>query len=279
MMFEERKCIQMRLAEKATKIEFEDIDEYLISLEMKMKIESLNEANIPRAAQLIQRSNQFNLRTQRFFEADCLRFKTEESYEPFVVSLQDGFGEYGIIAVVCTEIVDDFLFVSEFVMSCRVLQRGVEFAIMNHLFQLSQERGLRGVRGEFIQTAKNDLVRGFFPQFNFRELSLSDGRAEFELTIPEYQQVEHFIGVSIRPSENDVTSKIIEIIQETIDEEGLALTKESQAEDIEEWDSLAHVDIIMAIEEGFEISIPIKDAPYLNSIEKISEYVQAQRES
>ena len=145
-----------------------NIDDYLSSLQMKSECSMFKNQDIPRIAQLIQRSNQFNLRTSRISELQCNEYlKNDGSKFGVQVRLADKFGDYGLIAVICCDIISNYIFITELVMSCRVLKRGVERLIMNFIFQECYKRGLLGVKGEYIPTAKNSMVENFYAQFNF----------------------------------------------------------------------------------------------------------------
>jgi len=176
---------------RAEQRRFSTIDEYLASLEMRMECGSFRELDLPRIAQLIQRSNQFNLRTQRLSQAACERYMA--AGVTFAARLADRFGDYGLIAAGCCEQRGNELFVVEFVMSCRVLKRGVEEYLMNHLFSLCRERGLKGVRGEIIDTAKNAIVRNFFRDFGFSEVEGDERRHVWFLDASEYRPRTTFI--------------------------------------------------------------------------------------
>ena len=118
-----------------TKTHFTDINDYLTSLAMEIRLERFNAFNLPRIAQLIQRSNQFNLMTRRYGEAACEAMMKDPSRAPLTLRLADKFGDYGLISVVILKHAGEDLEIDEYLMSCRVLQRGVEsFTTQQHLF-------------------------------------------------------------------------------------------------------------------------------------------------
>ena len=118
-----------------TKTHFTDINDYLTSLAMEIRLERFNAFNLPRIAQLIQRSNQFNLMTRRYGEAACEAMMKDPSLAPLTLRLADKFGDYGLISVVILKHAGEDLEIDEYLMSCRVLQRGVEsFTTQQHLF-------------------------------------------------------------------------------------------------------------------------------------------------
>jgi FkbH-like protein len=176
-------------AQRSTEqLKFGNIDDYLKSLGMKGDCRTFQREDLPRVGQLIQRSNQFNLRTQRLTEADCERYMLElESRVGLQVKLGDKFGDYGLISVICCDVRDEALFVTELVMSCRVLKRGVEAFIMNRLFDECRARGLTGVMGQYIETSKNGMVKSFYKNFGFRQIESEPGRETWFCPASEYE--------------------------------------------------------------------------------------------
>ena len=185
-------------AQRATEqIKYGSIDDYLASLGMQADCRTFRKEDLPRVAQLLQRSNQFNLRTQRFSEADCERYMLETDRRiGLQIKLADKFGDYGLISVVCCDVEDGALVVSELVMSCRVLKRGVEDYIMNRLFEECRARGLDGVRGEYRPTAKNGMVRSFFEGFGFLAQEHDAVREQWYLPADRYELRPTFIGTT-----------------------------------------------------------------------------------
>ncbi|MDQ6610185.1 MAG: HAD-IIIC family phosphatase, partial [Bacteroidota bacterium] len=105
---------------------YKNEEEYLAGLQMIAEIKSLDAFTLPRAAQLSQRSNQFNLRTIRYNEAELKSMILSADYFPFVVALKDRFGNYGVISFVVLKKDAENIFIENWTMSCRVLKRGVE---------------------------------------------------------------------------------------------------------------------------------------------------------
>jgi FkbH-like protein len=180
------------------KTSFTNVDDYLISLGMEMQIERFKPANLPRIAQLIQRSNQFNLTTRRYGEAACEKLMSDTSYLPFTVSLNDKFGDYGLISVIILKIEADALVVDEYLMSCRVLQRGVESMVITRIVEFARQRGLSRIIGKYIRTTKNDMVKNFYANFGFEKISESEsGDSDWELATETYKVKKTFIANQI----------------------------------------------------------------------------------
>jgi FkbH-like protein len=177
-----------------TKTHFTNINEYLISLGMEIRLERFNAFNLPRIAQLMQRSNQFNLMTRRYGEAACEAMMSDPSIAPLTVKLADKFGDYGLISVVILKNAGSDLEIDEYLMSCRVLQRGVESFTMNNIFSYAARQGAKRVTGHYLPTKKNDMVKGFFKSFGFEKIADGEGGAsQWALAVDAYQPRETFM--------------------------------------------------------------------------------------
>ena len=167
---------------------FSNIDDYLKSLDMKIEVARFEPAKLPRIAQLIQRSNQFNLTTHRYNEAECERMMLDhEQWVPLYASLSDRFGDHGLISVVILHRTPEALAICDWLMSCRVLSRGVEQFLMNRVVAIALDQRLPGLTGEYLPTAKNSMVKEFFAQFGFQKIADQDGRTEWHLDPAAYQ--------------------------------------------------------------------------------------------
>ncbi|MDR0851640.1 MAG: HAD-IIIC family phosphatase [Clostridiales Family XIII bacterium] len=152
--------------------EHASIDEYLQSLEMIATTTGFTEFNIPRAAQLSQRSNQFNLCTVRYTAADAERIAADPKYFPLTFSLRDKFGDYGLISVLILRREDeDTFYIENWFMSCRVLKRGMEEFIINTAVETARNAGGKRIIGAYLPTQKNKMVEHIYDVLGFEHLS------------------------------------------------------------------------------------------------------------
>lgn len=163
---------------------FQSYDDYLQGLEMKAVAAPFDPFHYPRIAQLTQRSNQFNLRTVRYTEAQVEELAGDEGHICLYFTLKDKFGDHGLISVVILDKQDpQTLFVSEWLMSCRVLKRGMEEFIADKILQTAADHGFQRVVGEYIPTAKNAMVRDLYEKMGFQPL----GDNRFEARVSTFQ--------------------------------------------------------------------------------------------
>ena len=170
-------------------------DEYLASLEMSATVEKISPLNIIRATQLINKSNQFNLTTIRRTETEMAELCERPNWVGFTVRLTDKFGDQGIIAVVIAETAMNAFSINTFVMSCRVLKRGVEQLIANTVHQLASELECNVVLGCYRPTAKNIIVETLYEDLGFELIERSAEEVGYKSEISEYKPFSHQIRV------------------------------------------------------------------------------------
>ncbi len=142
-------------------------EDYLQGLNLEATVETFRVFNLPRIAQLSQRSNQFNLRTIRFTEEEAKNLAESLDYRTAAFTLKDKFGDYGLVSVGILRIDKNEAFIHSWFMSCRVLKRGMETFVLNHLANLAQAAGCTHLSGEYIPTAKNGMVKDFYADLGF----------------------------------------------------------------------------------------------------------------
>lgn len=147
-----------------------DYDSYLDALEMKVEVGLVGLDETARFAQLINKTNQFNLRTKRYSEAVVAQIREDtQNWVPLYLRLSDKFGNYGIMSSVIVKRVNNVAFIDTWVMSCRVLKRGLELAALNSVCSVAEGWGCEWIVGEYIPTKKNKMVSTLFSELGFEE--------------------------------------------------------------------------------------------------------------
>ncbi len=164
-------------------------DDYLQSLNMRSVAEPFNKFNAPRVAQLSQRSNQFNLRTLRYTREDIDWLILSPDHFTFAFTLEDKFGDYGLISVVVLQKEKTkTLFIENWFMSCRVLNRGMEQFVMNTILSFAKKNEYTQIKGEYAATAKNEMVRDHYENLGF----IKSGNS-WILKVAEYENKKCYI--------------------------------------------------------------------------------------
>lgn len=161
---------------------FQNLGDFLAGLELKIEISPADQAQLPRIAQLTARTNQFNCTTRRRTENEIERLAADAGACVLAVRASDRFGDYGLVGAVIYDLRDEVLWVDTFLLSCRVLGKGIEYRMLAHLGEIAVARGLKFVQVPFLSTPKNRPARNFLEAVGteFRE----DVPGGFEFQFP-----------------------------------------------------------------------------------------------
>ncbi len=173
---------------KTLEKKFSNLSDFLTNLKMVGRAGNFDSFNLPRIVQLINKSNPFNLTTIRYSENDIISFMNDKNYFGRYYYLNDVFGENGLISVVILEKQpDDILYIDTWVMSCRVLSRGMEEFIADDITAIAQDLGCTTIRGKYVPTKKNNLVKELYKRLNYNLILENDGTTEWELNVADNQ--------------------------------------------------------------------------------------------
>lgn len=178
------------IARKKQQESFTDYGEYLRSLAMRAEIGPFVPEYIPRIAQLVNKSNQFNLTTQRYTIGEIEEISKASDNISLYGRLWDKFGDNGIVTVVCGHIDADNkkeFHIDLWLMSCRVLKRDMEYAMMDELIRKCRKEGIDTVYGYYYPTAKNAMVKEFYSLHGFKLLRASNEESIWELKVAMYK--------------------------------------------------------------------------------------------
>lgn len=153
---------------------YSDYGEYLQSLEMEADIKSFEPIYYARIAQLSNKSNQFNLTTKRYLQTEIENTASNPEYITLYGKLVDRFGDNGVVSLVIGHQVEEICHIDLWLMSCRVLKRDMEYAMMDALAARCRERGIKTIKGYYYPTAKNHMVELFFKDMGFALVKRDD---------------------------------------------------------------------------------------------------------
>ena len=167
-----------------------DLQGYLRGLRMELLWNYFDSTTLSRVAQLINKTNQFNLTTQRYSESDVASMMVDPNVMGLHFRLLDRFGDNGIISIVIGRLASpDDLFLDSWLMSCRVLGRQVEETTLNIVAAAALGRGVKHLVGEYRPTAKNGMVKHHYEKLGFQLVSENpDGSSRWILDLNSYQQ-------------------------------------------------------------------------------------------
>lgn len=166
-------------------------EDFLLNLNMVSDAKPFDKFNIPRVAQLTQRSNQFNLRTVRYTEEEISSIAASDEFATLEFSLEDKYGDYGLISVIILKKETASLFIDTWIMSCRVLKRGMEKFVLNKIVEQARNLNVKEIIGEYIPTPKNSMVKNHYSDMGFEKLN--DEKNLWRLSVNNYNEYPTFI--------------------------------------------------------------------------------------
>lgn len=167
---ERTKMYQIEAQRAKFQQKFTNEEDFLQSLNMVSLVEPFNKFNQPRVAQLSQRSNQFNLRTVRYTDADVEKIGDSENHSTFTFTLEDKYGDNGLICVIILKKENQqTAFIDTWFMSCRVLKRTMENFVLNTIVAFCNQNGFGMLKGEYIPTTKNEMVANHYSNLGFTQ--------------------------------------------------------------------------------------------------------------
>jgi FkbH-like protein len=168
-------------AEQRQRVELErdatTLEDFYQSLDQEVKIAAITGDALVRVAQLTQKTNQFNLTTRRYSEQQIAELTASADWRVYAAWVKDRFGDNGLVGVVITHDTDGVCEIDTFLMSCRVVGRTVETAILSFLAESALCRGLKRLEGWYLPTKKNDLAKEFYPTHQFQIQKQQDGQS------------------------------------------------------------------------------------------------------
>lgn len=168
---------------------FTNVEDFLKSMDMVSDVQEFNHFSKPRVSQLTQRSNQFNLRTIRYTEQEIDTLIASEKHHTISFTLEDKYGDNGLICVIVLEEQDkETLFIETWLMSCRVLKRGMEDFTLKTIADLAKKQGHSYLIGEYIPTPKNQMVKDHYENLGF--INKND---KWILNVNDYQPKDIYI--------------------------------------------------------------------------------------
>lgn len=189
---------------RAQQAAFTDYSDYLKSLDMTATIDDFLPVYITRITQLANKSNQFNVTTKRYTPAEMDEVFASPNHVRLYGKLVDKFGDNGVVSVVIGERSGDCLDIQLWLMSCRVLKRDMEFAMLDTLVEKCQARGIKTIRGYYYPTAKNKMVKDLYGTFGFVKISEDEaGNTVWQLDVAGYEKKNHVIAVSGNTEEKE----------------------------------------------------------------------------
>ncbi len=171
------------------------VEDYLRGLEIWADVHQIQTSEIPRVAQLSQKTNQFNVLTHRYSIDEVTQFANDAGRLLLTVHAGDRFGDQGLVAFVQAVIDGETATITDWVMSCRTMNRRLEFAVEEEFERRLKERGVTKVFASWRKTLKNVPVSGLFEAFGFTVLSAGEADKRYILQLPREAALVHQVEI------------------------------------------------------------------------------------
>ena len=176
-------------AEQRQRVEFErsasSLEEFYRSLNQEVEIASVTPATLTRVAQLTQKTNQFNLTTRRYSEQQIAEMANSTAWKVYSIRVKDRFGDNGLVGVAIIRAANELNEIDTFLLSCRVVGRTVETALLSFLIEQGRMSGRKKLQGWFLPTKKNDLAKEFYPSHKFQIVNENGSGVLWSLDLSE----------------------------------------------------------------------------------------------
>ena len=172
-------------------------DDYLAELKIWAKVHPVREDEIPRIAQLSQKTNQFTVCTNRYSESDVARFAADPDRLIVSVHAGDRFGDQGLVAFVQAVVRGEAAEVVDWVMSCRVMNKRLEFAVEDEVERLLSKRGVRILKATWRKTPKNAPVADLFDRFGFAAVGTGAEAKTYALDLKNRPARRHAVSLLV----------------------------------------------------------------------------------
>lgn len=161
------------------------LEEYLLSLNIRIGLGEVKEEQIPRTVQLLNKTNQFNTNTRRFTQQEFMEYLNTKDNHVFVANVSDRYGDNGLVVILMIHKEKDEAYIDNFLMSCRVMGRKIEDAVMSEVCKKMAELGIKVIHASYLKTAKNKPVECLYEGLGFELKKVNeDCLKEYFINLP-----------------------------------------------------------------------------------------------
>ena len=189
---------QANALRRAEQSRFADLDEYLYSLDIQIDVIPADEHNLPRIAQMTQKTNQFNLTTRRYTEADVQQ-RLDQGWLVYCMRVSDRFGDSGITGTIFLEpFGDNGVNIDTLLLSCRILGKGIEEAFVKTVLNLLRLDGYRELTADYLPTAKNGQTADFYDRMGMACVGTGDdGAKHYQMPISDVFEIKNCYNIRV----------------------------------------------------------------------------------
>lgn len=177
------KMYKEQVRREEIKLVYSNLEEYIKSLEILIKVHKNDADIVPRMAQMTQKTNQFNLTTKRYSEGDIQNFIDRDDASVFAINVADKFGDNGITGLCIVKYKGSVAIIDTFLLSCRIIGRNIEFRLFEFIVSQINKQGSNTIHAEYIKTLKNEQVVNFYDSLGFNVVERDEKRTTYKIEL------------------------------------------------------------------------------------------------
>lgn len=254
---------------------------FLQGLNLMVSMNSIKDEQIERAAQLTQRTNQFNLSTIRRTEQEILKLLSKKDMKCYCINVADRFGDYGLTGIIITEEVKDTLNIDTFLLSCRVLGRNVEDAVITGLKKYCMGKGLDRLEARFYPTKKNKPFLDFLKRTGWQSIEETNNYTRYSLPVKNISENIEFIKFYYESNYENSSQFTAEMVAATANSAAAVKEVQTKVYGSSEWnlnvvneENLVHSNYLLPLKNHSAemlLALPVRDIVNFENINE--EYV------
>ena len=245
----------------------ESLDDFLRGLQMSVVFGPFTAADLVRVTQLFNKTNQFNTTTKRYSAEEIANFAAAEETVSLQFRLLDRYGDNGLVSAMILRPdpkQPEIFEIDNWVMSCRVFGRQLEFEAMNIAVEQIRRRGVRALRADYIPTSKNGVIGKLYSSLGFSSVSdnaLGGGVTSWLLNVADYTSSSdlYFPFGERKMTDQEILSVFTRILRDLLRDDSIVLSMETRREDVPNWDSFNYINFMVAVEMEFGVKFKVAD--------------------
>ncbi len=247
-------------------------EEFYRSLEQELEVRRVTPMTLARIAQLTQKTNQFNTTTKRYSEQQ-IQAMEQNAHRVYSLRVKDRYADNGLVGVAILAEKGEVCEIDTLLLSCRVIGRTVETAFLSKLAEEARTAGATRLEGWFLPTKKNAPAKDFYAQHGFEAADRNSGRHALVVRFKQTGSVPGLDSLLM-----NVLDQVRSIAGDVLHVPVAKLSADSTPESIESWDSVQHLNLVLALESQFGIEFEPEEIDQMKSIGKIAALVERKQQ-
>ena len=250
------------------------MDDFLRGLQMSVVFGQFRTADLVRVTQLFNKTNQFNTTTRRYTSEEVANFAAGNETMTLQFRLLDKYGDNGLVSAMILQPnpnLPEVFEIDNWVMSCRVFGRQLEFEALNIAVEQARRRGIKAFHAAYIPTSKNGVISELYPSLGFSPVSDETPRNGATYWFVRFSRICHPIDPDFtigrsKMTDQEILNAFTRILREVLLDDSIMLSTQTRREDVSNWDSFNYINFIVAVEIEFGVKFKVADIELFENV-------------